>query len=154
MIAELARRGVMSTMARLMDIGKLHRMKASLPEISAVSWTDFMTGTDSGTHGIFGFTDFKPRSYDIRFPNYLDVKAPTLWDKLGRQGPAEHRHQPAVDLPGPQDRGRPHLRLRRPRAGQGGLADDLPGRPASRWATRSTSTSSSAGRARRSSGRS
>jgi predicted AlkP superfamily phosphohydrolase/phosphomutase len=86
MIVELARRGVMSTMARLMDIGKIHPMKASLPEVSAVSWTDFMTGTDAGTHGIFGFTDFKPHSYDIRFPNYLDVKAPTLWEKLGSKG--------------------------------------------------------------------
>jgi predicted AlkP superfamily phosphohydrolase/phosphomutase len=86
MIVELARRGVMSTMARLMDLGKLHQMKASLPEISAVSWTNFMTGTNSGTHGIFGFTDFKPRSYEIRFPNFLDVRAPTLWDKLGAKG--------------------------------------------------------------------
>ncbi len=86
MIVDLARRGVMSTMARLMDMGKLHQMKASLPEISAVSWTNFMTGTNSGTHGIFGFTDFKPRSYEIRFPNFLDVKAPTLWDKLGAKG--------------------------------------------------------------------
>ncbi|MCK7480623.1 MAG: alkaline phosphatase family protein [Candidatus Moduliflexus flocculans] len=86
MIVELARRGVMSTMARLMDIGKIHPMKASLPEVSAVSWTDFMTGTNAGTHGIFGFTDFKPHSYDIRFPNYLDVKAPTLWEKLGSKG--------------------------------------------------------------------
>lgn len=86
MIVELARRGVMSTMARLMDIGKIHQMRASLPEISSVSWTDFMTGTNSGTHGIFGFTDFKPKSYGIRFPNFLDVKAPTLWDKLGAKG--------------------------------------------------------------------
>ena len=86
MIVELARRGVMSTMARLMDIGKIHPMKASLPEVSAVSWTDFMTGTNAGTHGIFGFTDFKPHSYDVRFPNYLDVKAPTLWEKLGSKG--------------------------------------------------------------------
>jgi predicted AlkP superfamily phosphohydrolase/phosphomutase len=86
MIVELARRGVMSTMARLMDIGKIHQMKASLPEISSVSWTDFMTGTNSGTHGIFGFTDFKPRSYAVRFPNFLDVKAPTIWDKLGAKG--------------------------------------------------------------------
>jgi predicted AlkP superfamily phosphohydrolase/phosphomutase len=86
MIVELARRGVMSTMARLMDLGKLHQMKASLPEISAVSWTNFMTGTNSGTHGIFGFTDFKPHSYEIRFPNFLDVRAPTLWDKLGAKG--------------------------------------------------------------------
>jgi len=86
MVVDLARRGVMSTMARLMDLGKLHQMKASLPEISAVSWTNFMTGTNSGTHGIFGFTDFKPHSYEIRFPNFLDVKAPTLWDKLGAKG--------------------------------------------------------------------
>src|SRR4030043_1565447 len=86
MIVDLARRGVMSTMARLMDLGKIHQMKASLPEISAVSWTNFMTGANSGTHGIFGFTDFKPHSYDIRFPNFLDLNAPTLWDKLGSQG--------------------------------------------------------------------
>jgi predicted AlkP superfamily phosphohydrolase/phosphomutase len=86
MVVDLARRGVMSTMARLMDLGKLHQMTASLPEISAVSWTNFMTGTNSGTHGIFGFTDFKPHSYEIRFPNFLDVKAPTLWDKLGAKG--------------------------------------------------------------------
>ena len=66
-----------------MDIGKIHRMKASLPEISAVSWTDFMTGTNSGTHGIFGFTDFKPKSYAVRYPNFLDVKVPTIWDRLG-----------------------------------------------------------------------
>jgi len=86
MIVDLARRGVMSTMARLMDLGKLHQMKASLPEISAVSWTNFMTGTNSGTHGVFGFTDFKPKSYEIRFPNFLDVKVPTIWDKLGAKG--------------------------------------------------------------------
>ncbi len=86
MIVELARRGVMSTMARLMDIGTIHRMKASLPEISSVSWTDFMTGTNAGDHGIFGFTDFKPKSYGVRYPNFLDVKAPTIWDKLGSKG--------------------------------------------------------------------
>lgn len=86
MVVELARRGIMSTMARLMDIGKIHRMKASLPEISAVSWTDFMTGTNSGTHGIFGFTDFKPKSYAVRYPNFLDLKAPTIWDRLGAKG--------------------------------------------------------------------
>ena len=86
MIVELARRGVMSTMARLMDIGKIHQMKASLPEISSVSWTDFMTGTNAGTHGIFGFTDFRPKSYTVRYPNFLDIKAPTIWDKLGARG--------------------------------------------------------------------
>jgi predicted AlkP superfamily phosphohydrolase/phosphomutase len=76
----------MSTVGRIIDSGRLHKMKAGLPEISAVSWTDFMTGTNSGTHGIFGFTDFKPKSYEVRFPNFSDVKAPTIWDKLGEMG--------------------------------------------------------------------
>ncbi|MDW7759015.1 MAG: alkaline phosphatase family protein [Acidobacteriota bacterium] len=79
-------RGVMSATRRLMDGGRLHRMKASLPEISSVSWSSFMTGTNPGTHGIFGFTDFKPGSYDIRFPNYSDLKAKPLWDILGEKG--------------------------------------------------------------------
>ena len=86
LILELTARGVMPSLADLLKSGHLHRMKASLPEISAVSWTDFMTGTDSGEHGIFGFTDLKPGSYALRFPNFMDVKKETLWDVLGKTG--------------------------------------------------------------------
>lgn len=82
---ELVQKGIMPTMAQLLDSGHLHRMKASLPEISAVSWTNFMTGTNSGTHGIFGFTDLRKGSYDLRFPNFLDLKKKTFWDKLGEE---------------------------------------------------------------------
>ncbi len=86
MLLNLAKSGVMSTVSRLLDAGHLHRMKASLPEISAVSWTNFMTGSNPGTHGIFGFTDFKPGTYDLRIPNFLDVKSDTIWDQLGKRG--------------------------------------------------------------------
>ncbi len=86
MLKDLAHDGVMPAVAGLLGAGHLHRMKASLPEISAVSWTNFMTGKNSGAHGIFGFTDFKPDSYGLRFPTFLDVKAPTIWDTLGASG--------------------------------------------------------------------
>jgi predicted AlkP superfamily phosphohydrolase/phosphomutase len=86
LIRDLAEKGILSTLGRIIDSGRLHKMKASLPEISAVSWTDFMTGADSGSHGIFGFTDIKPGTYDLRFPNFLDVKVPTFWDTLGERG--------------------------------------------------------------------
>ncbi|HVP90758.1 MAG TPA: alkaline phosphatase family protein [Terriglobales bacterium] len=86
MIAGLAARGVMPAAARLIAAGHLHKMKASLPEISAVSWTNFMTGRNPGTHGIFGFTDFRPGSYAVRFPNSLDVQSPAIWDKLRGSG--------------------------------------------------------------------
>jgi predicted AlkP superfamily phosphohydrolase/phosphomutase len=86
LLQDFCGRGLMPATAKLVASGRLHRMKASLPEISAVSWTDFMTGTNSGTHGIFGFTDFKPGSYELRFPNFQDVRAETIWDVLGRRG--------------------------------------------------------------------
>ncbi|MBD3415472.1 MAG: hypothetical protein GF421_13725 [Candidatus Aminicenantes bacterium] len=85
LINNLAKKNIMPSFSNLIQSGHLHKMKASLPEISAVSWTDFMTGTNSGTHGIFGFTDIKKNSYDLKFPNFLDVKAATLWDKLSKK---------------------------------------------------------------------
>jgi predicted AlkP superfamily phosphohydrolase/phosphomutase len=84
LLQDLTARGIMPCFAELISTGQLHRMKASMPEISSVSWTDFMTGTNSGTHGIFGFTDLKEGSYDLRFPNFNDVEAETLWDRLGK----------------------------------------------------------------------
>ena len=77
--------GTMPVMAGLAGSGHLSRMKVTLPEISAVSWPSFMTGVNPGTHGIFGFVDWKPGTYDIRFPNYRDLKAPTIWDRLGEK---------------------------------------------------------------------
>jgi predicted AlkP superfamily phosphohydrolase/phosphomutase len=86
LLRTLAAEGIMPAMRRLTERGHLRAMKASLPEISSVSWTSFMTGTNPGNHGIFGFTDLREHSYQIRFPNFLDVKAPTVWDRLGQKG--------------------------------------------------------------------
>lgn len=85
LLLDLVRKGIMPSTGKLIESGHLHRMKASLPEISSVSWTNFMTGFNSGTHGIFGFTDLKEGSYDLRFPNFFDVKTETFWDFLGRK---------------------------------------------------------------------
>jgi predicted AlkP superfamily phosphohydrolase/phosphomutase len=61
-------------------------MEVPLPEISSVSWSSFMTGADPGEHGIFGFLDLVPGSKRIRFPDFRDVKVPTMWDNLAEQG--------------------------------------------------------------------
>ncbi len=86
LLLDLVQKGIMPEVSRLIESGHLHRMKASLPEISSVSWTNFMTGTNPGTHGIFGFTDFKKDFYSLRFPNFLDLKKETFWDDLGKRG--------------------------------------------------------------------
>jgi predicted AlkP superfamily phosphohydrolase/phosphomutase len=85
LLMDMAEKDIMPTIKGLIDSGHLHMMKASLPEISAVSWTDFMTGANSGSHGIFGFTDLKPGTYGLRFPNFHDLKKETFWDTLGER---------------------------------------------------------------------
>lgn len=83
LINRFADEGVMPNVRDLSAYGSLYKMSVTLPEISAVSWPSFMTGTGPGGHGIFGFVELKPGTYDVRYPNYSDVRAPTIWDKLG-----------------------------------------------------------------------
>lgn len=61
--------------------GSLSRMRSTLPEVSSVAWTSFMTGDNPGTHGIFGFMELD-HQYGYRFPTYADIKTRTLWEKL------------------------------------------------------------------------
>ena len=77
--------GTMPELAKIVRGGHLGKMKVTLPEISAVSWPSFMTGSNPGRHSIFGFTDLKPNSYSMRFPSYGDLRAPTIWDKLAEK---------------------------------------------------------------------
>jgi predicted AlkP superfamily phosphohydrolase/phosphomutase len=86
LINRFAEEGVMPNVRDLSAYGSLYKMSVTLPEISAVSWPSFMTGTGPGGHGIFGFVELKAGTYDVRYPNYSDVRAPTIWDKLRDRG--------------------------------------------------------------------
>jgi len=91
LLKRLCEGGVTPCIGEIVSRGSLNRMKVSIPEISSVSWTSFMTGTNPGRHGIFGFVDLKPRSYKIGFPSFRDVRSPTFWDLIG-----EHRKRCVV----------------------------------------------------------
>jgi predicted AlkP superfamily phosphohydrolase/phosphomutase len=45
-----------------------------------------MTGKNPGEHGIFGFTDRRPGTYELYFPNYSNLKTEPFWDRLGERG--------------------------------------------------------------------
>ena len=86
LLVHLADTGVMPGLGRWIARGSLHDLEASIPEISSVNWSSFMTGVNPGTHGIFGFTDLVPGTLSIRFPRFADLAAPTFWDRLGEKG--------------------------------------------------------------------
>jgi predicted AlkP superfamily phosphohydrolase/phosphomutase len=86
LLSRLAASGVMPRAAEIIRGGRLVKMRAALPPVSSVSWSSFMTGANPAEHGIFGFTDVAPESYELRFPLFSDLAVPTLWDRLGEAG--------------------------------------------------------------------
>lgn len=76
--------GILPNLQRILKDGhSLSQMDASLPEVSSTSWTSFITGTNPGEHGIFGFMDLSPQTYRICFPDARSIKAPTIWEIVG-----------------------------------------------------------------------
>src|SRR3989475_8452205 len=86
LVQDLAARGVMPRLGALLATGTAAPMRSSIPTISSVSWTGFMTGQNPGKHGIYGFTDVKPGTLTMFFPNFGNVRSETLWDVAGRAG--------------------------------------------------------------------
>jgi len=86
LLKDLINRRRIPNMASIFEQGYFGQMRVCIPEISSVSWSSFMTGTQSGEHGIFGFMDLQPGTYKMYFPNFTHLKAPTLWEDLAERG--------------------------------------------------------------------
>lgn len=96
LLKTLIDRGICPNIKEFSQKNNFMQMDASLPEISSVSWASFMTGANPAKHGIFGFTELKPYSYSITFPNYLSLKEKTIWDIIGEKG----KKSTILNLPG------------------------------------------------------
>jgi len=81
MIMKLAASGAMPNLQKVIESGGARQIRSTVPDISSVAWSSIITGCDAGTHGVFGFTDLVRGTYQIRFPNFTDLKAPTFWEK-------------------------------------------------------------------------
>jgi len=86
LLEDLKQRKIIPNMSAIFDNGYFGQMSVCIPEISSVSWSSFMTGKQPGEHGIYGFIDLEPGTYNMYFPNYLNIKAKTLWDDLAKNG--------------------------------------------------------------------
>lgn len=78
--------GALPNLAKIMASGSLRPMNSVLPTVSSVAWSSFMTGVNPGKHGIYGFVDRVPDSYDIYIPNSKSMKVKTLWEILSENG--------------------------------------------------------------------
>jgi len=85
LIQKLSSDGVMPNTQKLLTLGIFKKMESTIPEVSSVAWSSIITGENPGSHGVFGFTDFRPFSYEIYFPNFNTLKTPTFWEKFNKK---------------------------------------------------------------------
>jgi predicted AlkP superfamily phosphohydrolase/phosphomutase len=78
--------GLLPNLGRLVSEGDLKEMETVQPPVSLVTWTSYMTGANPGRHGIYGFIDRRPGSYDLFKLNGANVSLPSLWEVLSRAG--------------------------------------------------------------------
>jgi predicted AlkP superfamily phosphohydrolase/phosphomutase len=83
---ELVQRGVMPNLGRLMELGQAWATCSPLPEVSPVCWTSIFSGFNPGQHGIFGFAEHVPGTYQVRPVDSSAVQVPRIWDILGLAG--------------------------------------------------------------------
>jgi len=82
----LLREGLAPNLARLLEEGDFARIHSVYPTVSSVAWSTYMTGVNPARHGVFGFVDRKPGTYEMTIPTARALRAPTLWELLGQAG--------------------------------------------------------------------
>jgi len=79
------KKGEFPNLASLAQGGGLTPARSTYPTVSCSAWTSFVTGVNPGSHGIFGFQDRRPGSYDTFITGSRCVRAPTLWQMLSQR---------------------------------------------------------------------
>lgn len=69
---ELIAQGALPNFARLVEEGSFLPLETSVPPLSPVAWSSFVTGMDAGGHGIF---DFIHRDPDTMLPSFSITKS-------------------------------------------------------------------------------
>lgn len=84
LLMEYMSRGILPQLSGLCSShGMLMPMRSTLPEISSVAWSSFITGKNPGQHGIFGFMEIDRQSYHYTFPNFQSLRERPMWEREG-----------------------------------------------------------------------
>ena len=78
--------GIMPNLAGLARAHTFCQMRSIQPCVSSVAWTCFSTGKNPGKHGIYGFLDRQPDSFNLSFPNTRTMTSETIWEVLSQAG--------------------------------------------------------------------
>ncbi|MDI6826378.1 MAG: alkaline phosphatase family protein [Candidatus Aenigmarchaeota archaeon] len=86
LIVSLMKEDKLPNLSKLLKDGKVLNLTSELPLVSPVTWTSFATGVNPGRHGIFGWQQCDPYTYETYIPLSSDIKEKTFWRILSEHG--------------------------------------------------------------------
>lgn len=78
--------GLLPNLQALMDEGVHGELTSTVPPVTAVAWSSFMTGKNPGRHGVFDFMVPVPGSYEYQPVNAPQRRGRALWDLISAAG--------------------------------------------------------------------
>lgn len=88
LLQHLIAEGIMPNFQRLIVQGSLMSMTSVIPTVSSTAWASIATGCNPGKHGIFGFIDRVPQTYEMFIPSSRTLRSKTwvdLFSDLGQR---------------------------------------------------------------------
>ncbi len=76
----------LQNLATLLRSPYCREIKAEIPALSPVNWTSLYTASGPETHGIFGFTEIDPRTYEVNIVTSSMVKKDWIFEELSKGG--------------------------------------------------------------------
>ena len=85
-IAPYLAKGMLPTLARLMDRGAWGPLQSTTPPLTPCAWTTLLTGVNAGKHGIFDFVRFSCGDERPELVFGGSRQAPLVWELLNQAG--------------------------------------------------------------------
>ncbi|MGQ9585789.1 MAG: alkaline phosphatase family protein [Anaerolineae bacterium] len=86
LIRPWAEAGHLPNLARLLREGAWGDLRSTIQPSSEQAWASFATGVQNGKHGIYGFVQRVPGTYELEYVNGRHQRARTLWRILSDRG--------------------------------------------------------------------
>ena len=86
LIRPWAEAGHLPHLARLLREGAWGDLRSTIQPSSEQAWASFATGVQNGKHGIYGFVQRVPGTYQLEYVNARHQRARTLWRILSDRG--------------------------------------------------------------------
>jgi len=85
LLNELLQNGHMPNLKKLAEQSLFKQMDSVIPPVSSSAWASFMTGKTPDQHGILGFVDRDPATFEWILTNASHLHAATLWQIFSEQ---------------------------------------------------------------------